>query len=111
MDIQNDAWHRHTFDLTLTGKYNLSNKILLNTDLFVINSRTAPLFDQSSNNLNPETIVLPAMVDINFGVEYRYSRYLSLFMNTNNVVSNRFVRWNNYPTQRFNLIGGLTFAF
>ncbi len=111
LDIQNEAWHRHTFDLTFSGRYNLSHKILLNTDFYLINARTAPLFDQSANPFNPVTVKLPAMADVNFGVEYRYSRYLSLFLNTNNVASSRFVRWNNYPTQRFNLIGGLTFAF
>ena len=48
-------------------------------------------------------------LDINLGAEYRYSKMLSFFVNFNNIANTRYYRWEKYPSQRFNLMAGLTF--
>ena len=52
---------------------------------------------------------MKGIVDINLGAEYRYSKMLSFFVNFNNIANTRYYRWEKYPSQRFNLMAGLTF--
>ncbi|MCK7536842.1 MAG: hypothetical protein MZV63_40745 [Marinilabiliales bacterium] len=50
---------------------------------------------------------LESVIDINLGVEYRYSKSLSGFVQINNLLSENYYTWNFYPTYGFNLMGGL----
>jgi hypothetical protein len=34
-----------------------------------------------------------------------------VFLNFNNIAGQRYERWYAYPTQKFNLLGGLTYTF
>ncbi|MFN6038885.1 MAG: hypothetical protein ACK452_10500, partial [Bacteroidota bacterium] len=52
---------------------------------------------------------LTGIADINIGAEYRYSKFLSAFINLNNLGNFRYYRWENYPTQRFNFMVGFSF--
>lgn len=52
---------------------------------------------------------LKGMADINIGAEYRYTKFLSVYANFNNVANFRYYRWDNYPSQRFNFMFGVTF--
>ena len=54
---------------------------------------------------------LDGIVDLNLGLEYRYTKKVSAFINFNNIASTRYERWQDYPTQRFNVLGGLKVAF
>ena len=50
-------------------------------------------------------------VDLSFGVEYKFSQKLSAFVNLNNVMNSQYKKWDNYPLQKFNFLGGLTYSF
>ena len=50
-------------------------------------------------------------IDANIGIEYRYSKVLSAFINLNNITASKKYYWNFYPTQGFNILGGLTYSF
>jgi len=54
---------------------------------------------------------MKGLVDVNLGLEYRYTKFLSAFLNLNNLAAQRYQRWYAYPTQKFNLLGGLTYTF
>jgi len=54
---------------------------------------------------------LKGIFDANLGLEYRYTKKLSAFINFNNIGAVRYQRWEDYPTQRFNVLGGLTYSF
>ena len=66
-----------------------------------------------TTNRNPEIVAkkLYGFVDWNLGFEYRYTKILSAFLNFNNIEGERYFRWNNYPSQRFSFMGGITYAF
>jgi hypothetical protein len=64
------------------------------------------------NEQGEETAIeLKGTVDVNAGLEYRYTKRLSLFLQLNNIAALEYNKWNKYPTQRFNLLGGLTYVF
>ncbi|MBK9759407.1 MAG: hypothetical protein IPO90_05415 [Flavobacteriales bacterium] len=46
-----------------------------------------------------------------FGVEYRYTKRLSLFFDASNLSASKYERWNRYPVQRTLFMGGATYAF
>jgi outer membrane receptor protein involved in Fe transport len=104
------AYHKPDFDLTLSTVYNLKSKIILKADVFVIGNRFALTQVASSDFVyTTEPKLLKGIVDVNLGAEYRYSKMLSFFVNFNNIANTRYYRWEKYPSQRFNLMAGLTF--
>lgn len=108
MENELKAWHKPEFQFELSTHYNLQNKIVLKTDIFTIGKRYARGIDA----LNAEyAILLKPVVDANLSVEYRFTKLLSFYLNFNNIGAVRYYQWNNYPSQRFNVLGGLTYSF
>ena len=116
------AWHKPEHTIEFLAKYNLRNKIIVNFDLMSIGKRYAKKF----YNLDPEQkpgpdpepesepinmfYTLNSVLNFNLGVEYRYTKSFSIFMKINNISGSRYERWNFYPSQRFNLMGGFTYS-
>lgn len=104
------AYHKPNFDITLTGLYNLKSKLIFKADFFVIGNQWGLTEVLENNNYVLKPILLNSFVDVNMGGEYRYSKMLSFFVNFNNIANIRYYRWQKYPTQRFNMMLGLTFV-
>lgn len=105
MFSEEKPWHLPATKVSLSGSYNLAGKILMNADLF-FNGNT---YARTSNDLTP--IKLNSWVDVNLGAEYRYSKILSVFVKLNNLGFSRYYIWNGYPTERFNGLAGISYAF
>lgn len=105
------AYHKPDFDLTLSAIYNLKSKFIIKADVFVIGNQFA-LTQVADDNFvyTTQPKLLQGVGDINLGVEYRYSKMLSFFANFNNIANMRYYRWEKYPSQRFNMMVGLTFV-
>jgi hypothetical protein len=56
-------------------------------------------------------VPLGFIADANLGVEYRYNKRISLFVNFNNFAAQRYQRWLGYPVQSFQFMMGATFRF
>jgi len=52
-----------------------------------------------------------SIVDGNIGLEYRYNPRLSAFINVNNVASQRYLRFYNYPVLPIQFLAGITARF
>lgn len=103
------AYHKPDFDLTFSTVYNLKSKIILKGDIFVIGNQFALTQVENNFTYTTQSKLLKGIVDVNLGAEYRYSKMLSFFVNFNNIANTRYYRWEKYPSQRFNLMAGLTF--
>jgi hypothetical protein len=95
------AYHKPSFFLTFTGAYNLRNKIIVKADLFFVGSQWA----LSQNENKP----LKGYFDGNIEAEYRYTKTLSFFARFNNIANQRYYQWERLPSQRFNMMIGLSF--
>jgi len=95
------AYHKPSFFLTFTGAYNLRNKIIVKADLFFVGSQWA-----LSQN---KEIQLNGYFDGNIEAEYRYTKTLSFFARFNNIANQRYYQWERLPSQRFNMMIGLSF--
>ncbi|MFN5184013.1 MAG: hypothetical protein ACK5D5_13415 [Bacteroidota bacterium] len=103
------AWHRPTADVKLSANYNIRSKIITKLDVYYISNQWALRTTNYSGGSVTGPVNLKGIADVNFGMEYRYSKFLSAFVNFNNIANFRYYRWDNYPTQRFNFLLGFSF--
>jgi hypothetical protein len=104
-------WQRPLWQTTLTANYNLKNKIIATADIFLYGKRNAKV-EKSDSLVSVFTVSeMKAIADINIGLEYRYSKKLSGFIKCNNLGFKRYAIWNNYPSQRFNFLMGISMVF
>ncbi len=114
LDEGMQQWHTPTTRFMVSAKYNLKSKIILRADLFALNEQFARTYTRSTEApflMQQTSKTLKPLVDANLGFEYRYTKYLSGFVNLNNIGAVKYYQWNDYPTQRFNLLVGVTCIF
>lgn len=109
-----EAWHLPSFKATITGRYDLRDKLVFTADLFYVSKRYA----KSLNPLDGEQVALgvyarelKGYVDANLSAQYRYNKKWSLFLKLNNIAAQKFETWNHYENQPFNLLLGATYGF
>jgi hypothetical protein len=100
-------WHTPTLRLSILAQYNLQDKILAHAEVYYLNGQYAKVVNDGQTTV----VNMKGLVDVNVGFEYRYTKFLSVFLNFNNIAGQRYERWYAYPTQKFNLLGGVTYTF
>jgi hypothetical protein len=98
-------YSRPTFTTRTSFMYNIGDKFIVRGDLYSMNNRRS--IEIPSN----QEIKLGNMVDVNMGIDYRYTKHVGLFLNFNNITNNQYQRWYNYKVYGFNVIGGLSVTF
>jgi len=99
------AWHLPIFNTNFSARYTtLGDKLTLKGELFIENG--VPYRDNQGNvgNLN-------GLFDLNVGAEYSIGKNIGIFLDLNNIASNKRQRWFRYPTYGFNVMGGVTARF
>lgn len=89
-------WHLPTFNMNIFGRYNFKDKVLIQADLIAMAGAVAREQDGTIKTIK-------GVADISLEGEYRFSEYLSLFLQLNNIGSFNYERYLNYPS--FGFIG------
>lgn len=112
-DMQKELkpWHKPLWQTGLTANYNLKSKIIVKADIFILGNRNARVLENGLLVSVHAPKELKPIVDANLGLEYRYSKKLSGFVDFNNLGFRRYTLWNNYPSQKFNFLAGVTLVF
>jgi hypothetical protein len=108
------AWNMPQVQVILRGSYNLFDKFLFNLDLDLEHGRKALVYEDGEGvtQENGQYIKdLGFIADANLGVEYRYNKRISAFLQLNNFAAQRYQRWYEAPVQPFQVMGGVTFRF
>lgn len=108
------AWNLPQWQAVLRGNYNLFDKFLVNLDLNFEGGRKALVYalEEGTTEENKQfALPLGFVADINLGLEYRYNKRISAFIQMNNLASQRYNRWYNHPVQIFQFMGGVTARF
>ena len=108
------AWNLPQWKAVVKGSYNLFDKFLVNLDLNFEGGRKALVYasEQGVTLENGQYAkTLGFIADINLGLEYRYNKRISAFIQMNNLASQRYNRWYNHPVQIFQFMGGITARF
>lgn len=93
-DTLREALHKPASIFRLGTNYNIANKFLLDAQLFSYSKMYS--VDEIGN-----IKTLKGGVDLNIGIDYRYSKIISVYLNLNNVL--------NYKREQFNYYSGLGF--
>jgi hypothetical protein len=116
------AWHKPQLKLMASGRYDLHNKIVTTLDVFYVGKRYAKTNDPSEGDQVASDVIdnvvvptyaeeLKGYVDINLGLEYRYNKKLSGFIQANNLINQEYDVWHGYDAQGINLLFGITYGF
>jgi len=109
------AWNLPQLQFIVRGHYNLFDKFLINLDVNMEQGRRALVYAMEPEDVTIENNQfikeLGFLADVNLGLEYRYNQRISAFIQLNNVASQRYNRWYNYPVQAFQVMGGITARF
>jgi hypothetical protein len=107
MSLNEKAWHKPSTEVSFTAKYNIWDKILIDAALYYFGK----YYVRIQQGLGYTADTNDGYFDANLGVEYRYSKILSLFVNLNNMGFSRYYKWDNYPSERLNAVGGIKYSF
>lgn len=108
------AWNLPRLEIMLRGSYNLFDKFIFNLDLKMEEGRKALVYAPGTgiSEENGQYIEnLKFLADLNLGVEYRYNKRISAFVQFNNIAAQQYMRWHNTPVQGFQFLGGVTYRF
>jgi len=97
-------WHKEKMQLRIAGVYDLRDKILVRSELMMRGKRD--VLDS-----NGDALELSADLSMNLGVEYRYSKILSGYLQFNNLFASENYLWQYYRTFGFNVVAGITYSF
>lgn len=115
LDNEDEAWHKPALEISFGADYNFQEKIKINAAIISRSKMFAKTYEQLMVNGNPEWVVkaekMDGMMDVNLGAEYQYTKQLSGFIQLNNLLGQRYFRWYNYPSYRFNMMLGVAYSF
>ena len=100
LDNLEHAWHKPSFEASLSAEYNLRDKILVGADVFYTGKRFAAGTAKE----------LKGYPDANLSLVYRYTKTLSFFLRFNNLTASKYQIWNQYPAQRLQFLAGFSYA-
>ncbi len=89
--------------------YQMQNKIIVRANITSHSKQYALVMDTTSTGSSISDI--KGFVDASLGLEYRYTKSLSFWLNFNNLTNTRYYIWNNYPSYKLNIMGGVTYSF
>jgi len=101
---QEHPWNKPAFDASLQLRYSMADKIIVSSGVYLIGSR---YYEDYNPGQEP---TLPLTVDVNLGLEYRYSKLLSFWIRFNNLAAQPYYLYNQYPAYRFRGMIGFTYA-
>lgn len=108
------AWNLPNVEIILGGTYNLFDKLLVKTEVNLAMNRFAKV-DATTPNASLENnqyfVNLGSIIDANLGIEYRYNKRLSGFLQINNLAAQRYLQFYNYPVIPIQVLAGITCKF
>jgi hypothetical protein len=105
LDRMEEAWHRPKTTFNFSNALTISKKLFITADLYVLSGIKAKNFQSG------EVTKLPLISDLNLKIDYLLTRNFSAFIAINNLLGKEYQRYQYYPQQGLNFIGGLSFSF
>jgi hypothetical protein len=93
-DTVKEAWNKPSSIFRLGTNYNIANKFLIDAQLYSYSK-------MKSREATGLVKTIDGGVDLNLGIDYRYSKIISVYLDLNNVL--------NYKREQFNYYSGLGF--
>lgn len=101
---EDKAWGILPIEFNSTLRWQLLKDLSFKADLFAFDAAYYRSKDMQSGRGDPG-------LDLSAGLEFKITKQLNLWLQMNNILNNRYQRWNQYPVYGFNLLGGIVFSF
>jgi hypothetical protein len=92
------------FEITGALRWQVLKDVNIKSDIFFWDGPRYRMKNGEAGKLKPA-------IDVNAGVEFKVMPQLSLWLQFNNVLNNRYQRWNQYEVLGFNVQGGIVYSF
>lgn len=106
LDALANPYHKPNVDLGLGVNIKATDDLHISTNVTYVGQRKALL-----NTLIPVEKNLDAMVDINIGIRYDYTRSWSFWAQLDNLAARQYYQWYGYPSYKVHAMAGATFCF
>lgn len=100
-----EAWHRPTYRFGLNTRFNIYEKVVLAVGLAGQGGMKA------FNNESLQQVDLEEAIDLNAKLDYFLSKQVSVFVKLENILSNDYPVFLNYPVRGFQAMGGVKWSF
>ncbi|WP_254560282.1 TonB-dependent receptor [Dyadobacter diqingensis] len=100
-----EAWHRPDLTLNWFNALTISKKLFVTADFYMLRGIKAKNFQTGV------VTKLPVIADLNLKIDYLLTRNFSAFVAINNLFGKEYQRYQYYPQQGLNFVGGLSFSF
>lgn len=100
-----EAWHRPTFTLNWFNALSISKKLFVTSDIYTVSGLKAKNFKSGI------VTKLPTILDLNLKIDYLLTKNFSAYVSINNILGKQYTRYQYYPQQGLNFVGGLSFSF
>lgn len=98
------AWGLPPMEINGSLRWEILKDVTLKSDIYFWDGA------QYRNN-NKESQKLDPAVDLNAGIEFAVMPRLNLWVQFNNMLNNKYQRWNQYEVLGFNVLGGIVYSF
>ena len=101
---ESEAWGMLPMELNASFRLQVMKDLWFKTEAWAFNG--ARFLDKNNNDFKGQS-----GFDLNAGAEFRLTRNFNIWFQLNNILNNKYERWNQYQVYGFNLLGGLVYNF
>jgi len=106
-----EAWNLPELQIAANLDFNITEKWYAGASVFFVGERK-DVFSYTSLLRNElETVTLDSYFDLNLHVGYKYNDRLTAFIKGNNLTSQDYQKWLNYPVQGIQVMAGASYKF
>jgi hypothetical protein len=98
------AWGLLPFEINGSLRWEILKDVTVKSDIYFWDGAQY----RNSSKLNQKQ---NAAVDLNAGIEFGIMPRLNLWVQFNNMLNNKYQRWNQYEVLGFNVVGGIVYSF
>lgn len=102
--VADKAWGLLPLESKTTLRLQVLKDLYVNSEFYAFRG---PWYQQKGGKSNN----LGGAVDLSAGLEFKIVDNIKLWAQFNNILSNEYQRWNQYPVYGFNFLGGVVFSF
>ncbi|WP_339888115.1 TonB-dependent receptor [uncultured Flavobacterium sp.] len=116
VDEEQEAWNLPQIQLASTVDFNITDKWYAGAKVFFVGDRKDQIAVQDDLMIVPatfttQTVILDSYFDLNAHIGYKYNERLTGFLKGNNLASQNYQRWANFPVQSIQVMIGANYKF
>ncbi|MGB4655321.1 MAG: hypothetical protein WBH98_07810 [Bacteroidales bacterium] len=110
-DAEIHAWYKPKVEADIDIKYDIQEKIIIRLGMYYKSKVWSQAHNIEDEHYIISNIHLPQNINLNLGIEYRFSNSLSAWVNIDNILNREVYSFDKYRQYGINVLGGLSYCF